>query len=103
MTVPTENEPEVVVSPDDRLGFEQLHAAVSSGRISAETLASLAAHSTPTILVPTILTVYQTPALGGSPGENRNERVIDGTDLARPGSSRLVPSIDPPSYRRSDS
>jgi hypothetical protein len=103
MTVWAESEPDVVVSPADRLGFEQLQAAVSSGRITAETLASAAGHLEPTIVIPTILAVHQTPALGNGPVEKRDERAIDGTDLARPGGPRLVPDTDPPSYTRSDS
>lgn len=103
MTVRAESEPDVVVSPADRLGFEQLQAAVSSGRITAETLASVAAHLEPTIVIPTILTVHQASAQGSSPGEKRDDRAIGGTDLARPGGSRLAPGTDPPSYIRSDS
>lgn len=103
MIVLTESEPDVVVSPADRLGFEQLQAAVSAGRITAETLVSVAVNLEPTIVIPTMVSIRQTPVPGSSPGTTRDERVIDGTDVARPGGSHLVFETIPPSFVRSAS
>lgn len=102
-TVLAESEPDVIVSAADRLGFEQLQAAVSAGRITAETLVSVAVNLEPTIVIPTMVSIRQTPVPGSSPGATRDERVIDGTDVARPGGSHLVFETIPPSFVRSTS
>jgi hypothetical protein len=94
---------DIVISPADRLGLEQFQLAVSSGRITSEMLASASVNLEPTMVIPTILAVHETPLLVGTPPTPPGDRGLDGTDVSRPGGPQLLPGNAPSSFRGSAS
>jgi hypothetical protein len=100
---PRTDEPLVIVSAADRLGFEQLRAAVASGRITADTLVSSAVIIEPTIVIPTMVQIGQPDAATGGPGSSTGDRGGDGLNVAQPDGLRFVPETVPPTYTRSNS
>lgn len=104
--VALDNEPEVIVSPAVRLGFEQLRAAVASGRITAESFGNTAVNLELTVVVPIAVAVLPL-TLDGFPADYPTAPGGSGAEPTFPhtfSNDRLqfVPVATPMSFARSN-